>query len=498
MTNLRAAFFFWEIFLGSYQGQWPPVAEKTARRSVVRQVDGRVVDARITPTEPRADPRRFFSVWYGDEDGYARLGPDLACGVTLTAQIFRQQDVSHSEASHASVAHLDVYGARQREHGVPPGRVMPRVTATWLEPPHEDAAARDQFGDLRLVATWLESRLELLKMRLLVSAGVQTNDRHVTPGYAGPRGPSAGDSRDLRVTQLDEIGRRKLDLQPALAGRYVDRRVLERAAIDHDGQLLALTKGCDAAAYVSGAALSLGAISQGCLATADDARQRLRIQSSLDGNHRADQLPAVDTGHEGFEDARRVDTERAGNRDPVLLPVGIHRVGMQPVRHLRSFDGRQGGCRRLRRASFRHAGDYRAAAPLESGVINAISSVSVVVSDQDRSLAFYTEKLGFELQMDAPMGQTRWIQLAPRGAQTSLVLARPADDMPPEVRQRIESMLGGFANFILNVDDMQATYEQLTARGVEFVDKPTPQPWGWWASIKDPDANIIGLHGPHQ
>ena len=126
--------------------------------------------------------------------------------------------------------------------------------------------------------------------------------------------------------------------------------------------------------------------------------------------------------------------------------------------------------------------------------INAISSVSVVVSDQDRALAFYTEKLGFELQMDAPMGQSRWIQLAPKGARTSLVLGTPTSDMPAEIRQRTESMLGGFVNFIFNVDDMQATHKELTGKGVEFVDQPAEQPWGWWASIKDPDGNIICLH----
>ena len=127
-------------------------------------------------------------------------------------------------------------------------------------------------------------------------------------------------------------------------------------------------------------------------------------------------------------------------------------------------------------------------------MINRISTVSVVVSDQDRALAFYTEKLGLELQMDAPMGQSRWIQLAPKGAQTSLVLGMPTSDMPPEVYERTKSMMGGFTNFILNVDDMDATYAELSGRGVEFVDKPSQQPWGWWATIKDPDGNIIGLH----
>jgi predicted enzyme related to lactoylglutathione lyase len=128
------------------------------------------------------------------------------------------------------------------------------------------------------------------------------------------------------------------------------------------------------------------------------------------------------------------------------------------------------------------------------GVITGISSVSIVVSDQDRSLAFYTQKLGFELQMDAPMGQSRWIQLAPKGAQTSLVLGKPTPDMPPEIYERTKSMLGGFANFIFAVDDLQATYDELTARGVEFVDKPSQQAWGWWATLKDPDGNIIGMH----
>jgi predicted enzyme related to lactoylglutathione lyase len=127
-------------------------------------------------------------------------------------------------------------------------------------------------------------------------------------------------------------------------------------------------------------------------------------------------------------------------------------------------------------------------------VITAIQSVSVVVTDQDRSLAFYTDKLGFELQMDAPMGQSRWIQLAPKGAQTSLVLGTPTNDMPPDVYERAKSMIGGFANFIFGVDDMQATCDELSARGVEFVDKPSQQSWGWWATIKDPDGNIIGLH----
>jgi lactoylglutathione lyase len=127
-------------------------------------------------------------------------------------------------------------------------------------------------------------------------------------------------------------------------------------------------------------------------------------------------------------------------------------------------------------------------------MITQINTVSVFVDDQDRARDFYTEKLGFEVLMDAPMGQGRWLQLAPKGAQTSLVLMKPTEDMPPDVYERSRSLIGGFTNFIFGVDDLQATYNELSARGVEFPDKPSQQAWGWWATIKDADGNIIGLH----
>jgi lactoylglutathione lyase len=127
-------------------------------------------------------------------------------------------------------------------------------------------------------------------------------------------------------------------------------------------------------------------------------------------------------------------------------------------------------------------------------MITRINTVSVFVTDQDRSRAFYADQLGFEVLMDAPMGQGRWIQLAPPGAATSLVLMKPTQDMPADVYARSTSLIGGFTNFIFAVDDIQATYDALSARGVEFADMPSQQPWGWWATIKDPDGNLIGLH----
>ena len=44
-----------------------------------------------------------------------------------------------------------------------------------------------------------------------------------------------------------------------------------------------------------------------------------------------------------------------------------------------------------------------------------------------------------------------------------------------------------------NTQDIYKTHEELTARGVEFVEAPTQQPWGWWAEFKDLDGNRYGL-----
>ena len=126
-------------------------------------------------------------------------------------------------------------------------------------------------------------------------------------------------------------------------------------------------------------------------------------------------------------------------------------------------------------------------------MITRIQSVTIYVSDQDRAKAFYTQKLGFAERMDAPMGpDNRWVELAPGNGETSLVLMKPVEATPGYNLAR--SMVGSWVTFIFAVDDINATYEELTARGVEFQDTPSHQEWGWWASIKDPDGNIIGLH----
>lgn len=120
-----------------------------------------------------------------------------------------------------------------------------------------------------------------------------------------------------------------------------------------------------------------------------------------------------------------------------------------------------------------------------------VRSVGLYVGDQDRAKAFWTEQMGFELLVDTPMGDgegaPRWIEVKPPNDNTILVLFTPEGS---------ESHIGSFSNVIFNAEDIQATYEELQNRGVEFTEPPSQQIWGWWAMFKDPDGNTYGL-GQH-
>lgn len=121
-------------------------------------------------------------------------------------------------------------------------------------------------------------------------------------------------------------------------------------------------------------------------------------------------------------------------------------------------------------------------------MITGVRSVGLYVRDQDRAKAFYTDTLGFELLQDTPMGEgpdaARWIEVAPPERNVILVLFTPPGS---------EQLVGTFSNVLFHCDDIQKTYEELTARGVEFTEQPRQEFWGWWAVFKDPDGNTYGL-----
>ncbi|MCX4749895.1 VOC family protein [Kitasatospora sp. NBC_01287] len=130
-----------------------------------------------------------------------------------------------------------------------------------------------------------------------------------------------------------------------------------------------------------------------------------------------------------------------------------------------------------------------------------IATAQLWVHDQDEALAFYTEKVGFEVRMDvtvAEMGDFRWLSVGPVGQpDVSIVLmaipGAPVFDADTEAQIRELTAKGGAGSVFLTTDDCDASYAELSARGVEFNEKPTDQPYGRDCGFRDPSGNNIRL-----
>jgi lactoylglutathione lyase len=119
-------------------------------------------------------------------------------------------------------------------------------------------------------------------------------------------------------------------------------------------------------------------------------------------------------------------------------------------------------------------------------MITHVGTVSIYVKDQQKALEFYRDVLGFEVRNDQPMGpNARWIEVAPKGAQTRLVPFTPPGQ---------EDRIGTFSGVVYACDDIEGTYKALTAKGVEFKQKPEKQVWGGtMAQFYDVDRNTFVL-----
>lgn len=110
---------------------------------------------------------------------------------------------------------------------------------------------------------------------------------------------------------------------------------------------------------------------------------------------------------------------------------------------------------------------------------------SFFTHDEDRAIDFWVNKIGLQLMLDNPTNfGSRFLAFAPPGGGTWLVLTKPVPGMPGEV--------GGFTNIAWDVEDLEATYEDWKAKGVEFPEPPARRFWGGIeARFKDPDGNIF-------
>ena len=129
-------------------------------------------------------------------------------------------------------------------------------------------------------------------------------------------------------------------------------------------------------------------------------------------------------------------------------------------------------------------------------MLTQLTHAQVWVDDQDEALAFYTDKLGFEVREDVTvpeLGNFRWLSVGVPGQDVAIVLmavpAAPVFD--DETRQQILDLLakGASGGLFFTTEDCRASYDELAARGVEFTQEPTEQPYGVDAGFRDPSGN---------
>ncbi|WP_158887010.1 glyoxalase superfamily protein [Amycolatopsis anabasis] len=121
--------------------------------------------------------------------------------------------------------------------------------------------------------------------------------------------------------------------------------------------------------------------------------------------------------------------------------------------------------------------------------IRGVSKVVVGVKDQERAKKFWTETVGFTVTTDVPYGDTgkRWVEVTSADGGTALILSEDEEDQFP-VRGDLPT-----SNFFFYTDDVQQTYRELSAKGVDFPAEPAEQPWGWSSMFTDSEGNRFAL-----
>lgn len=114
-----------------------------------------------------------------------------------------------------------------------------------------------------------------------------------------------------------------------------------------------------------------------------------------------------------------------------------------------------------------------------------IVHIALVVKDYDEAIAFYTEKLNFDLLEDTyqPEQDKRWVVVAPKGSKgTSILLARASNEKQAEF---VGNQAGGRVFLFLSSDDFWRDYHAMVEKGVVFVREPVSQDYGMVAVFED-------------
>ena len=135
-------------------------------------------------------------------------------------------------------------------------------------------------------------------------------------------------------------------------------------------------------------------------------------------------------------------------------------------------------------------------------MITNVSLVTVYCLDQDAARDFYVDVLGFEPNTDVTMGEGfRWVTVnhaSQPELQVTLMTPGPPldDDFAGQIRRQLENgQMGGLG---LQVDDCQKTFQELSAKGVTFLQEPADRPYGVEAVMRDNSGNWLVLVEPKE
>lgn len=135
-------------------------------------------------------------------------------------------------------------------------------------------------------------------------------------------------------------------------------------------------------------------------------------------------------------------------------------------------------------------------------MITNVSLTTAYCNDQDAAKKFYVETLGFEERTDVTLGDGfRWVTVGhPSQPELDVTLMVPGppldDDMTAAVRRAMAN--GSMGGIGLQTDDCQKTFEELSAKGVEFVQPPSERPYGVEAILRDVSGNWLVLVEPRE
>jgi catechol 2,3-dioxygenase-like lactoylglutathione lyase family enzyme len=130
-------------------------------------------------------------------------------------------------------------------------------------------------------------------------------------------------------------------------------------------------------------------------------------------------------------------------------------------------------------------------------MIQKLNHATVYVLDQDRAKRFYTETLGFDVRSDTVLDGFRWLTVGPKDQpDLALLLAYPAPPMfSDEDAATVRALVakGSLGGGVFQTDDCQKDFEELSAKGVTFLQEPADRPYGVEALFRDDSGNWFSL-----